>query len=85
MTKADFRVSVAKTKYTALHRCGKVFWSEETSFTTFSALPECLTHTMKCKGPNDQFRRRVTAKLILLTDHLYPMRKHFYPNGSGLF
>ena len=35
-------------------------------------------------GPLVPLEGRVTAKVVL-SDHLYPMMKHFYPDGTGLF
>jgi len=37
-------------------------------------------------GPLVPLERRVTANQykVVLSDHLYPMMKHFYPDGSGL-
>ena len=38
-------------------------------------------------GPLVPLEGRVTANQykVVLSDHLYPMMKHFYPDGSGLF
>ena len=38
-------------------------------------------------GPLVPLEERVTANQykVVLNDHLYPMMKHFYPDGSGLF
>ena len=38
-------------------------------------------------GPHVSLEGRVTANQykVVLSDHLYPMMKHFYPDGSGLF
>ena len=38
-------------------------------------------------GPLVLLKGRVTANQykVVLSDHLYPMMKHFYPDGSGLF
>ncbi len=38
-------------------------------------------------GPLVPLEGRVTANQykVVLSDHLYPMMKYFYPDGSGLF
>lgn len=38
-------------------------------------------------GPLVTLEGRVTANQhkVVLTHHLYPVMKHFYPDGSGLF
>ncbi len=38
-------------------------------------------------GPLVPLEGRVTADQykVVLSDHLYPVMKHFYPDGSGLF
>lgn len=36
-------------------------------------------------GISCPLRGSVTANEVVLSDHLYPMRKHFYPDGNSLF
>ncbi len=38
-------------------------------------------------GPLVPLMERVTANQynVVLSDHLHPMMKHFYPDGSGVF